>query len=246
MLTSGIYAIINLVDGKHYVGSALNLEKRWARHQHDLKWNKHHNSKLQRAWIKHGPESFRFDILERVNPVDIIVREQYWLDETLPFYNILRVAKSALGYKHTDEARLKNSLKSKLWHSSLSDEERAKRYKSHAIKITGKKVSEATRLKMSVSHKGKQPHENSIKNLFEARTKDPDYYFKAADARAKTLYVVTNPEGVEMEVRNMSKFCRENALNQAHMTAVAKGKRLRHKGWLCKYKDPIPAIDATH
>ena len=63
---SGIYAIVNKVNGKRYVGSAVNFKKRAIIHKYHLKKGTHHCEHLQRAWNKYGPESFAFVILEIV------------------------------------------------------------------------------------------------------------------------------------------------------------------------------------
>ena len=44
-------------------------------------------------------------------------------------------------------------------------------------------------------------------------------------------YSMTNPDGVVVDIFNMSEFCRVNNLSQAHMNSVVNGKRRIHKGW---------------
>ena len=61
---SGIYQIRNLVNGKVYVGSAVNLQHRRREHRSDLRNGNHHSIKLQRAYNKYGESSFAFEILE--------------------------------------------------------------------------------------------------------------------------------------------------------------------------------------
>jgi group I intron endonuclease len=68
VLKSGIYAIRCLVNGKVYVGSAVNIVSRWRVHKHHLTHHKHHSIHLQRVWDKHGPEAFSWEILEYVEP----------------------------------------------------------------------------------------------------------------------------------------------------------------------------------
>ncbi len=34
-MTTGIYKILNKINGKFYIGSAINIEARWRRHRHD-------------------------------------------------------------------------------------------------------------------------------------------------------------------------------------------------------------------
>jgi group I intron endonuclease len=62
------------------VGSALYIEQRWNQHKSDLARSTHTNRYLQRSWNKYGPEAFVWEILERVDPDDLITREQYFMD----------------------------------------------------------------------------------------------------------------------------------------------------------------------
>lgn len=55
-----IYKIINKENGKFYIGSTINLEKRKKRHFDDLHNKKHHCIFLQRAYDKYGLEAFEF------------------------------------------------------------------------------------------------------------------------------------------------------------------------------------------
>lgn len=52
------------------------------------------------------------------------------------------------------------------------------------------------------------------------------------DKRTKN-FIVTKPNGNEIRVRNLNKFCRDNALNASEMYRVANPEhaRLSHKGW---------------
>lgn len=50
------------------------------------------------------------------------------------------------------------------------------------------------------------------------------------EARAKQCILVS-PDGVVVEVYNLSEFCRENGLCQSHMSNVYTGKANQHKGW---------------
>ncbi|WP_194190322.1 GIY-YIG nuclease family protein [Clostridium chrysemydis] len=45
----GIYSITNKVNGKRYIGLSTNIKKRVASHKDQLKYNRHENTKLQRA-----------------------------------------------------------------------------------------------------------------------------------------------------------------------------------------------------
>jgi group I intron endonuclease len=65
---------------------------------------------IQKAIIKHGHNNFSLYILEYCEVQDLISREQYYMDMLSPQYNINPVAGSLLGFKHSEETRLKMSL----------------------------------------------------------------------------------------------------------------------------------------
>jgi group I intron endonuclease len=157
-IVSGIYAIRNTVSGKMYVGSAKNVSARWAEHRRSLNGDRHHSVTLQRAWAKHGSETFIFEIIENVSDAtQLLIREQHWIDhhqtanKTLG-YNICPKAGSALGVKQSEETKAK-------LRATWTPEKRAARNNEHWRRITeatrARGFSEATRKKMSDARKGK-------------------------------------------------------------------------------------------
>ena len=50
----GIYMILNLINGKRYIGSSIDIYNRLHEHLHNLKNNKSHNNHLQNSWNKYG------------------------------------------------------------------------------------------------------------------------------------------------------------------------------------------------
>ncbi|PSL83768.1 hypothetical protein C7T35_15420 [Variovorax sp. WS11] len=143
-MNSGIYKIVNTVNGKAYIGSAINFQRRWDLHLSLLRRNMHHNIKLQRSWNKYGETAFAFSVIDRA-PADLnlVAVEQKWLDSEAPFYNIARTAGSQLGVKLSDETKRKMS--AVRFGKTPSAETRAK-MSSWQI---GKTVSEETRRKIS-------------------------------------------------------------------------------------------------
>lgn len=110
----GVYKIVNCVNGKFYIGSAINFQKRWSEHRRLLKREIHFNQHLQSAWKKYGEENFEFLKVEGVKEDLLIEREQFWLDNTRAYergngYNICPVAGNTKGRKHSKEARKKMS-----------------------------------------------------------------------------------------------------------------------------------------
>lgn len=58
---------------------------------------------IYKAILKHGHSKFTLEILEYCDVNCTIEREQYYIDTLKPKYNVLQVAGSPLGYKHTQE-----------------------------------------------------------------------------------------------------------------------------------------------
>ena len=112
--TSGIYKIVNTVNGKYYVGSSDQLYRRWQIHYNRLDGNRHENSHLQNAWNKYGEDAFQFIIVEVAEPAHLLTIEQSYLDicKSCPnsSYNISYDAVAPMrGRLHTNETKEKMS-----------------------------------------------------------------------------------------------------------------------------------------
>lgn len=102
----GVYKITNVKNGKFYVGSSVDIRKRWAAHKSELRSGRSNCLHLQHAWDKYGEASFTFEVIEHTN--DPLAREQWYIDNAKPAYNIAATAGAPmLGKKHTEEARAK-------------------------------------------------------------------------------------------------------------------------------------------
>lgn len=105
---SCIYSIVNLIDGKLYVGSTINFKNRSARHLSALKNNKHDNEYLQRAFNKYGVSNFLINILEQCDSDNLVVKEQYYIDFFKSYqdsngYNLVRFVEQRR--RHTKRTR---------------------------------------------------------------------------------------------------------------------------------------------
>ena len=72
------------------------------------------------AILKHGYANFSLDILEYCEIDILIEREQYYLDSLKPEYNILKIANSRLGSKHSEATKIKISISNKGKHDHFS------------------------------------------------------------------------------------------------------------------------------
>lgn len=261
-----IYGIWNEDTGKVYVGSAVDFRRRRNEHLSGLKNNKHGNKYLQNAWNKYGEENFLFYIIEEVEDDNsLIEREQFWLDmhdsaNRLFGYNICPTTSSCLGITRTEEFKQKvsnaNMGKTYLIETirKMSESKRGKylgennpfygkthtlEFKDRLSKIhTGRKISEETRLRLSIATSGKN---NPMYGVSRFGEDNPMYGKQHSDATKKRLsvsrsldWIVTSPDGIECLITNLSKFCNENNLNSSCMGAVSRGKQSHHKGWECR------------
>lgn len=78
----GVYKIENINNGKKYIGSSKDIEKRFYQHRRDLENKTHHSVKLQHAWSKaKNKDIFLFDVVEVVDDISALKeREQYYID----------------------------------------------------------------------------------------------------------------------------------------------------------------------
>jgi group I intron endonuclease len=78
---SGVYKISSLLLEEVYIGSAVNLFKRFNEHDDSLDSNTHRNIFLQRSFSKVFGVGFKFELLELVeSESDLIIREQFHID----------------------------------------------------------------------------------------------------------------------------------------------------------------------
>lgn len=127
----GIYKISNKQNGKYYVGSSHNIEKRFNQHQRTLELGCHHNEHLQRAWAKYGSSSFIFEVVEECTPEVLHSREQHYLDNNVGGYNI---GKSSCGGDNITEHPNREAIVEKISIAnreriaSMTEEERQQRF----------------------------------------------------------------------------------------------------------------------
>lgn len=145
---SGIYCITSKGDKKKYIGSSKCLYSRFKNHWNQLSKNKHCNKILQNSF--NVGKVFSVRVIEECNCDKLIEREQHYIDNLSPEYNILKIAGSCLGVKRSEATRNKIS-KSLLGHpganfgGSISEECK----KKISLATTGKTRALSTRNRIS-------------------------------------------------------------------------------------------------
>jgi group I intron endonuclease len=149
-----VYRIVNLVNGKFYVGSTVDQAGRFRVHRKRLNRGTHHSKHLQAAWQKYGATAFAFEVVEHVaHAENLRVAEQRWLDAhvgsdqcynfskdaTAPWRGVPTEQHPRVGRTHTEETK---------------ERIRQKKLANPSRYWQGKTRSEETKAKISAAQKG--------------------------------------------------------------------------------------------
>ena len=90
----GVFQIRNMVNGKIFMESSINLDAIWNRHRLELDFGGHRNKSLQKDWKEFGEYNFKFEILSEIEhregvavdyKKELILLEKMYLEELQPF-----------------------------------------------------------------------------------------------------------------------------------------------------------------
>jgi hypothetical protein len=90
----GIYQIKNLINGKIFIGSSLNLRGKINRDKFQLQLGVHRNEELQKDFARLGEANFTFEVMDQLQPkdepnydyaADLAVLEEMWLEKLQPY-----------------------------------------------------------------------------------------------------------------------------------------------------------------
>lgn len=175
----GIYCFVNATNGNTYVGSAKNLRIRLKGHYLGTR----SNLILQKAISKYGISQFYFVVLEYCEIEDLIKREQYYIDQLNPIYNILKVAGSSLGYRHTEEYKELFSGEKHPFFGKTHTESTKNQIRESML---GSTRSEEVKKKISDSLKSKDL--SGTNNPFFGKTHTDETLKKMSEANSGTKY----------------------------------------------------------
>jgi hypothetical protein len=162
-IISGVYEIKNTANGKLYIGSTANLNKR--------------------SWNKYGSGSFEFNLLFRCDNNMLLYYEQMLMDYYHPEFNTSKTAGNCLGVKHSEQAKINMGLAHRGNKNSVGNKNCVGRVLSEETKrkmglvhignkyCLGKHHSEETKRKLSIAHIGVSPANKGIPMSDEQREK---------------------------------------------------------------------------
>jgi group I intron endonuclease len=149
---SGIYLWRNKDSGNIYIGSSIDLTRRFLKYYNVNTLIKNTNMIINVALIKYGYSSFELVILEYCTAENVISREQYYIDLLKPEYNILKKAYSWKGHHHSMETIAKFSGESNHFFGKTHKEEARKKMWEAKLNRT---LSDEVKEKISRGKSGK-------------------------------------------------------------------------------------------
>jgi len=234
-MNQGIYKIINIVNNKFYVGSAVNLRKRKARHFSELRTGKHNNRHLLAAWNKYGEQAFVFVVVEEVEDRALLLEaENRWLkehvgkdycynigtDATAPMLGVSGELSPTWGYKRTPE-----QLAAQNWTGKKHTPESRAKIAQHLI---GKPKSAKVRAKISatLSGAGNPNYGKPRSDEFKAKVSKP------VDA--------VSPDGETTMFPSIAALRESFGIKPSTVNRAVKSERPLtrgpYKGWIFRYK----------
>lgn len=199
---AGVYMWTHKESGRKYIGSAVDLSNRLESYYASSSL-KRANTYISRAIISHGYSAFSLSILEYIDVSNlskietrllILSREQLnldrmFLEDKSDSYNILKIAGSPLGYKHTEEALEKFRGKNHpLYGKTRLPETKARISKA----ITGRTHSVETKVLIGKVHKGKCISAETKALMSLAKYKTIFAYISDTDSKGLILYKFFN------------------------------------------------------
>jgi len=206
-----IYKATNTITGKCYIGFDSNWPNRQRDHKKESSQKK---SKLifHKAIRKYGWNNFEWSILYQSLDGDhcLNVMEKYFIAQNNSHYKL----KSSNGYNMTFGGEGTQGYK----HKSSSIEK---------IKISSSNMwSDPLSIVNSETYKERRRCEMiEVMNNLEVR--------KKISETLSQFWIITNPNGDTVTIKNLVKYCEENNLTRSLMSKVASGKRKHHKGFKC-------------
>jgi group I intron endonuclease len=214
----GVYRWTNLLNGKSYVGSSVNLSIRLLQYFNTNYLLRNICMIICRAMLKHGYSNFSLTILEYCEPNKRLEREKYYINLFNPEYNYSTNPIAPFsGLKHSDETRKKMS-EAKIGlqagennpfygknHSAETRKRLSETNSGENHPFYGKTHSDETLKKMSEANKrtmlGKKHSDEILRKMSEAQKGENNSMFgknHSAEARKKMSDVKlgrARPEG---------------------------------------------------
>ena len=217
-LVWGVYAIINELNGKMYIGSTAGvrgIRGRIRQHFNNLNRGKHTSTHLQRAFNKCGIGVFSVSILKITSRENALVEEQRLLDATQVYlprngYNTQRFACAKPVIRPIRELRTHAEAQAKPFRVMFQGE-----------------IFEGRNLKAFCKSRGL--NDSSLGQVLKGVRKSHRGWTRPETP--KTSYTLMAPDGTVHAVTHLTNFAVEHGLNRQCINRLVLGQRETHAGW---------------
>jgi group I intron endonuclease len=238
-----LYEITCCINGKKYIGyTSKSIEERFNIHLQtsNQKHKQAQISKLYRSIRKYGKESFVVsEIMSSYNKKTITYAERFYIKLYDTIKNGYNTSEGGHGGITRNEAELKKlrermcGINNPMYGKKLSTQHKEKLNKNAKLFFDterGKEIRQQHTRRFIENNPGKNPSIETKQKISTSK--------KGISVGAEN-WIVTTPTGEILEINNLSKFCRDNLLDQANMISVSKGRQKSSKGYKCQ-KSPLP------
>lgn len=238
---SGIYAWINEINGKIYIGQSNNFYKRIYDEMNGFKNNRHQNMfKLFNSIKKHGIDNFRVVRLlecpiECLNKLEPLLIEYYNSMKNgyncnlggngnrghIKTKNQIEKQRISLYNYWTKDRCIQQSEKMKQWFNSRSLDEQTKMKTGNSWWLNDeyrKKQLENTRKSLTPTRIEKQ--RSSLLN-----------YYKNHTSKKAIKCIIISPKNNPVTICGVDAFCKQYNIGKDGITEVLKRRKKYHKGW---------------
>lgn len=224
---SGIYKIINKINGKYYVGSANNIRNRWKKHFIDLDRQRHPNYHLQSAWNKYGNKSFVF-VFVFIKETDSNRKSLYEIE-----YKYLKIAFEEKASVYNLKFKPNGGPTDTYGRWKISEYNKTRIFSFE----TRTKIGNANKIRI-ISNKTKRKLADAIRNrpikqsTINKWKKNPQLQKMWDSHKDKSIYQFKNRYTNETFIGTQFEFRTKYNLNRSNISQLIKGSRKSCKDWI--------------
>lgn len=243
----GMYRILNTKNGVFYLGVASNLMSRFSSHRNHANIKSHENELLQDDINIYGIENFKFEVLKMANSLkeyNAILQEEskilfYCRKVNIHVYNItIQPFKEIKNDTNIRKLTLKNEAMrrfSREWIIIYPDnrEERITNLREYCRQHS---LDHKPLIEVADGLRDSYKNLKCKRGKGNKRIRKPRPHLRGKCSATSKKYLVTFPDGEEVEIIGLSEFCREHKLGLTIMCAIANNKadQYKHHGFTIK------------
>ncbi len=235
---AGVYAILCDVNGKYYVGSSINIGRRFQQHALELRMRRHISPKLRGSYNKYGATSLLAVALEYVDgsQTDLLQAEKQWIEKLDAVKSGLNISEEPCGnrgIKRSPEIRKKLSA-AMLASNQINGRSASFQLVSPTGQIhSGVNIANFCRkngllLETDKNCLGKVINGDAISHK-GWRTVGG----RGRKQREDKPFCLIPPLNTPIRGLGIKAFCKANGLHYPNIASLLRGERKQSEGWTC-------------